>query len=161
MQLGHYDETEPGTVQLAVTHQPVCSVVWCHPVYFEPEGILQLLFKNLSLLTPLIASRITLPATFIAVLNSDLVELINFFCVFVFAGVMLLSPKGYYSMSPYDDGYVSLLSFIFTSCHCSFPHTSHLVLTSSSYSSPPSLYVCSLRLLYFLLPFVLSLNSLP
>lgn len=33
-------------------------------------------------------------------------------CVFVFfACLMLLSTKGYYSMSPYDDGYVSLIWF--------------------------------------------------
>lgn len=100
-------------------------------------------------------------------------ELMNFFsvCLF-FACVMLLSTKGYYSMSPYDDGYVS---FMYVCMYVSsllaviaqFP-TSQLAFAplSSSSSSPLWLYVCSphplLQILYISwCPFVLSLDCLP
>lgn len=97
----------------------------------------------------------------------------NFFsvCLF-FACVMLLSTKGYYSMSPYDDGYVSFMyvcmyvSFLLAVI-AQFP-TSQLAFAplSSSSSSPLWLYVCSphplLQILYISwCPFVLSLDCLP
>ena len=68
---------------------------------------------------------------------------------------MLLSTKGYYSMSPYDDGYVSFLCF-----HLNFlsllrcPLLILLVprrVSFSSSTSSPFLYVC-LPFLYYTLP---------
>lgn len=65
-------------------------------------------------------------------------------CLCFFACVMLLSTKGYYSMSPYDDGYVS---FMFSSLlpviapvpmsHLAFDSLWLLLLLSLSLCLPP------------------------